>query len=313
MALALSVGADAIDAGRVDVALEALAWAKHLAPRVASIREAHGVARYLDEDFAGALTELQAYRRMTGRTDQNHLIADCLRGLGRDLDRVTEPVEVLLEDSDAPADRQDEGVIVWASALADDGQVEAARALIRRRLQRASGRDDAAMSPGRLRLLVVAADLAARAGDETAARAYRDRIAAADPELHEEAAWDDQAMDEATAPDVNTAEDPRVAIEEPASEAAGKGPQADDGAAPAGRGPEPDVGDAAGQGPEPHAVDEADPSEDEADGSGRHTGEGHAADAPDVESSPGASGSEPEPGVASERGAQPSLWDDAGS
>jgi hypothetical protein len=80
------------------VALEALAWAKHQAPRVAPVREAYGVACYLDGDWAKALTELQAYRRMTGRNDQNHLIADSLRGLGRDPSKVAEPVEELLAD-----------------------------------------------------------------------------------------------------------------------------------------------------------------------------------------------------------------------
>lgn len=192
VALALSVGSDAIDLGRIDVALEALTWAKHEASRVAAVREALGVARYLDEDFAGALTELQAYRRMTGRTDQNHLIADCLRGLGRDVERIAAPVEEVLTDERAAADRQAEAVIVWAAALADDGQLAAARALVRRHLQGATGPGSDAAAASRLRLLVFAADLAERDGDPQAARSYRAEVGRADPELLEEAAVDDE-------------------------------------------------------------------------------------------------------------------------
>ena len=33
--------------------------------------------------LADAVTELKAYKRLTGMTDQNHLIADCYRALGK--------------------------------------------------------------------------------------------------------------------------------------------------------------------------------------------------------------------------------------
>ena len=42
-----------------------------------------------------ALTELKAYKRISGRPDQNHLIADSLRGLGRPADAVPLAEEVL--------------------------------------------------------------------------------------------------------------------------------------------------------------------------------------------------------------------------
>ena len=90
----------------------------------AAIREAYGVARYLSEDFAGALTELQAYVRISGRNDQNHVIADCHRALGRDLDRIEEPARALLDDDRAPADRRAEAAIVLAAALGDAGRAE---------------------------------------------------------------------------------------------------------------------------------------------------------------------------------------------
>jgi hypothetical protein len=195
VALALSVGSDAIDLGRIDVALEALTWAKHEASRVAAVREALGVARYLDEDFAGALTELQAYRRISGWVDQNHLVADCLRGLGRATDRIVEPLEELLGDERVGDDRRAEAIIVWAATLADDGDLEGARALLRRHLGR-KGADGAAAED--LRVHVLAAELADRAGDADAARAHRRVVASAEPELLEQAEVSDEAGPDAT-------------------------------------------------------------------------------------------------------------------
>src|SRR6266542_1925982 len=66
--------------------------AKELAPRSGAVREILGIALYRAERFRDALRELQAYRRMTGRLDQNHLIADCYRALGAP-EKALEPVQ----------------------------------------------------------------------------------------------------------------------------------------------------------------------------------------------------------------------------
>lgn len=171
--LALSLGSDALDAEDGARALPYLEWAKHTAPRVAAIREALGIARYLSGDFAGALTELQAYRRISGRADQNHVIADCLRAVGRTPERIPELVEEMGADVDA--ERRTEGLIVWAGWLADSGDVPAARAVLRRGL----GDEVASPEEHDLRLWYVAADLAERDGDREAAATYFGRIAAA--------------------------------------------------------------------------------------------------------------------------------------
>lgn len=181
VALALSVGGEAIDLDELAVAREVLGWAKHVAPRIPAVREAYGVALYLDEDWAGALTELQAYRRMSGRVDQNHVIADCLRGLGRGLDRVAEVVGELLEEPRAPEDRRAEGVIVWASAMADADDVPAARALLRQFLDHR----ERGGQPHDLRVRAVAARLAEQEGDVEEAGRQRALVAAGDPELFE--------------------------------------------------------------------------------------------------------------------------------
>jgi tetratricopeptide (TPR) repeat protein len=176
VALALSIGSAAIDEGYLDVATEMLTWAKDEAPRIAAVREAYGVALYLTEDFAGALSELQAYRRLTGKVDQNHLVADCLRALGRELDRVVDAAQELVADPSAPADRRAEAAIVWAGALADAGDLGAGRAVIRRVLR------DAGDAEHDLRARYVAADLAARDGDTDEARAQFELISSADPD-----------------------------------------------------------------------------------------------------------------------------------
>lgn len=182
VALALSVGSQAIDLERPELALEVLEWAKHQAPRVAAVREALGVARYLDEDWTGALTELQAYRRMTARTDQNHVIADCLRALGRDRDRIEHVVDEMLADADAPIERRTEAVIIRAATLADAGHLAAGRAALRRFLRELSDRDTGAS----LRVHVLAADLAARDGDAAEAAEHRARVANSAPDLIED-------------------------------------------------------------------------------------------------------------------------------
>lgn len=177
VALALSVGSAAIDEQRPDVAREALAWAKYEAPRVASVREAYGVALYLAGDFSAALSELQAYRRLTHRVDQNHLIADCLRALKRDLDQVSSTAEALLVDGQAPEDRRAEAAIVWGAALADAGQIRSGRVVLNRFLERNRSGD----AEYDLRVRYVAADLADRDDDPAEYLRQLQLIAAVDP------------------------------------------------------------------------------------------------------------------------------------
>jgi hypothetical protein len=255
VALALSVGSDAIDVGRIDVALEALTWAKHEASRVAVIREALGVARYLDEDFAGALTELQAYRRISGRVDQNHLIADSLRAVGRDTDRIIEPLEELLADDRVPDDRRAEAIIIWAATLADDGDLEGARALLRRHL----GRDGASEGATHdLRVRVLAAELADRAGDAAEARAHRAAVARAEPELLEIADLSGTSGSEGSLgrDDAGSAEAPELS-ELVASGAAGDGDGDDEAASSATEEQDEPAPEARGDGPDREPAPEA--------------------------------------------------------
>lgn len=163
--VAVTLATDAIEGGDPTAAVPYLEWAKEVAPRAPVLRETLAIAHYLAEDYAQALGEVRAYRRLSARADQDHLLADCLRATGRPPAEVGEVVRELLA-SDAPADRRVEGLLVWAGAVADGGDVGAARAVLRhadRSLLEDAGED------ARGRHAWLEADLAARAGDRAAA------------------------------------------------------------------------------------------------------------------------------------------------
>jgi len=142
--------------------------AKAMAPRSAAVREVLGMAYYGVGRWHEALTELKAYKRMTGRLDQNHLIADCLRGLGRPEETVPLADEVL-RDRSAPNEAKAEAVIVAASALGDQARYAEALAL----LARAKTREDVA-EDYTLRLWYARGDILAKAGrTEEAATEFR--------------------------------------------------------------------------------------------------------------------------------------------
>ncbi|NUP47056.1 MAG: hypothetical protein HOW97_07015 [Catenulispora sp.] len=54
-----------------------------MAPRLASTREAAGLAAYLTGRYSEALADLRTVRRITGTNDHWAVMADCERGLGR--------------------------------------------------------------------------------------------------------------------------------------------------------------------------------------------------------------------------------------
>jgi hypothetical protein len=100
------------------------AFARSKASRVASVREAAGLAAYVTGRWAEALSELRAVRRMRGSNEHLAVMADCQRGLGRP--------ERALELAGSP---EAEGLdtasrvelrIVAAGARRDLGQLDAA-------------------------------------------------------------------------------------------------------------------------------------------------------------------------------------------
>ncbi|MGH2810142.1 MAG: hypothetical protein ACRDIA_04585, partial [Actinomycetota bacterium] len=100
--------------------------AKKCAPRSGLTRELLGLAYYRDEKWHEAARELLTYRRLTGSLDENHVIADCYRALGRP-DRALEIVEEV-KQADVDPEIWAELAIVAAGALADKGERQ--RALV---------------------------------------------------------------------------------------------------------------------------------------------------------------------------------------
>ncbi|MCX2929804.1 tetratricopeptide repeat protein [Mycobacterium sp. CVI_P3] len=109
-------------------ALEHAQAARARSGRIAAVREAVGIAAYQCGDWAQALSEFRAARRMGSKSQLLPLIADCERGVGRperaiELARSPEAAELTGDDAD-------ELRIVAAGARADLGQFEQALAVL---------------------------------------------------------------------------------------------------------------------------------------------------------------------------------------
>jgi tetratricopeptide (TPR) repeat protein len=96
--------------------------------RIAAVREAVGIAAYQCGDWAQALSEFRAARRMGSKSQLLPLIADCERGVGRP-ERAIELARSP-EAADLTGDDADEMRIVAAGARADLGQLEQALAVL---------------------------------------------------------------------------------------------------------------------------------------------------------------------------------------
>jgi tetratricopeptide (TPR) repeat protein len=96
--------------------------------RIAAVREAVGIAAYHCGDWAQALAELRAARRMGSKSALLPLIADCERGVGRP-ERALE-IARSPEAAELTGDDADEMRIVAAGARSDLGQYEQAIAIL---------------------------------------------------------------------------------------------------------------------------------------------------------------------------------------
>lgn len=98
--------------------------ARARAARVAVVREACGEAAYAAGEYAEALSELRAAKRMNGVSDYLPVMADCERALGRPEKALTLAKSPAVQS--LSADLQAEMVIVEAGARRDMGEVDAA-------------------------------------------------------------------------------------------------------------------------------------------------------------------------------------------
>jgi tetratricopeptide (TPR) repeat protein len=156
------VGAHLVAAGQLidtdpKAALEHARAARGRGARVAAVREATGLAAYHAEEWAEALSELRAARRISGDTSNIAVMADCERALGR-----PERALKALEDPAVPkldATTRAELLIVVAGARRDMNQLDAALAVLER-----GGVDVKNPKPGSARLWYAYADALEAAG-----------------------------------------------------------------------------------------------------------------------------------------------------
>lgn len=149
--------------------------ARAIAGRLAAVREAVGLAAYHAEQWAEALTELRAARRISGDPRNLAVLADCERALGR-----PEQAARLLSDPDVrrlDAETKTELLIVVAGARRDLGQLDAALAVLAR-----GGLDRDDPRPGAARLWYAYADALVAAGRPAEAAQWFAASAGQDPE-----------------------------------------------------------------------------------------------------------------------------------
>lgn len=149
--------------------------AKHMALRAVGPREFLGLAYYRAGKYPEAARELAAFRRLSGATDQNHVLADSYRAM--------EKPEKALEYCDEVSKTSSpeiyyEAQIVAAGALNDMGRLDDAIA----RLEKLDLNPEQ-VENHHVRAWYTLADLLQRKGRFTQAREWFEAADAADPEL----------------------------------------------------------------------------------------------------------------------------------
>ncbi len=168
--------AAAFEEGRHDDAIALLDRAKEHAPRSPSVRELAGLVHYERGDWKAAARELAAYRRLSGRSDQDPIYADVLRALGRP-EKALEVLQELRAD-EVSEDAFVEGLIVRSGALRDLGRPdEAVEVLKQGPLTVPEVRSE------HLRLWYAMGEALEAAGRRREARDWWDAIYAEDPEF----------------------------------------------------------------------------------------------------------------------------------
>jgi len=176
--LADKVAAHLVAAGRAldddPARAHAHAWyARQLAPRLAVVREAAAITAYATGDYAAALAELRAVRRMTGDPSGLPMMADCERGLGRPdraLALAREPDVKRLD----PAAKIELGIVV-SGARRDRGEYDAAVVALQ-----GPALDSERLQPWTVRLWYAYADALLAAGRREDALKWFESVAAID-------------------------------------------------------------------------------------------------------------------------------------
>jgi thioredoxin-like negative regulator of GroEL len=176
----LTDAAGAFERGRYLDARRMLKPLADEAPGAASVRELYGLTMYHLGRWRDAARELEAFRSLTGSVEQHPVLADAYRALGRykKVDQLWEELRVASPSAELVA----EGRIVAAGAMADQGDLQGAIALLEKaKLDLKRPRDHT------LRLIYALADLYERVGDIPKARDLFRRILARDRDFFDAA------------------------------------------------------------------------------------------------------------------------------
>jgi tetratricopeptide (TPR) repeat protein len=174
----VKVFADAVaafTAGDLEEAINLGEQSKHIALRSIPAREFLGLAYYHAGRWQEAARELAAFRRMSGSNEQNPVIADCYRAMGKP-EKAIEICDEMDPRKVEPASFY-EGAIVAAGALADTGRVDEGVTRLR-----ALDLAPAEVQPHHIRVWYVLGDLLERQGRFTQAREWFEAVESADPE-----------------------------------------------------------------------------------------------------------------------------------
>jgi tetratricopeptide (TPR) repeat protein len=159
----LVTAAKAFDAGRFDEARVQLVPVVKEAPELAEGRELMGLVRYRLGQWKQAVEELEAFRELSGSTEQHPVLADCHRALEHWAD--VDALWAELGQASPSADLVTEGRIVTAGARADRGDTTGAIMLLEKGWKLPKH-----PRPHHLRRAYALADLYERAGRSPRAR-----------------------------------------------------------------------------------------------------------------------------------------------
>ncbi len=168
--------AAAFQANDFDEAIKLGDQAKHMALRAVSIREFLGLAYYHQGRWQESARELSTFRRISGTTEQNPVLADSYRAMGKP-EKALEYVDEIRRGT-VPDAVYFEGAIVGAGALADMDRLDEAVS----RLEALDLRPKVAEAH-HLRVWYMLGDLLVRKGRFTQAREWFEAVASADPEM----------------------------------------------------------------------------------------------------------------------------------
>lgn len=170
---ALGAASEALADGKYHAAVKHGNRAKALSPQDATVRETIGIAAYRMGDWATALAELRAFRRMQGDTTHLPVEMDVLRAQNRPKD--VESAWAELQRRGGHGLVMNEGRVVYGSFLLDQGRTDEAWQVVEpKRIEREP-------NEAHLRLYFVAARVAAARGDTATARTLATTIVTNDP------------------------------------------------------------------------------------------------------------------------------------